>query len=81
MRKSYRGFEIDVRRERCLGGWPLLYYRITREHDGYEAVCSFEDSAERVLDKINQLKSRVDAELLEADPWGEGEEFCGPLSG
>lgn len=32
---------------------------------------SFEDSDENVVDKIKQLKARVDAELQEGDPWEE----------
>lgn len=75
MRVKYRGYEIEAHRDRCLGGWSLLYYTVVRDVDGYEAVCGFEDSEEATREKLRQLKRRVDAELLEADPWGEKEEF------
>lgn len=71
MKFVYRGFGIEAKREKCMGGWPLLYFSIFRQSDGYECLTSFEDSAETVVDKIKQLKERVDAELEEADPWGE----------
>lgn len=71
MKTSYRGFTIDAHREKCMGGWSLLYYSIYRESDGYECVCNFEDSAERARDKVVQLKRRVDAELMEKHPWDE----------
>lgn len=73
MKVSYRGYEIEAKRERCMGGWDLLYYSIYRECDGYECYCSFEDSSETVRDKIKQLKERVDNEHKEEDPWGEKE--------
>jgi len=51
----------------------MLYFSITRVSDGYECECefSFEYSAEKVRDKVKQLKERIDNELAEEDPWGE----------
>ena len=71
MKSIYRGHEIEVTRDRCLGGWQQMYYSIFRVSDGYECLSGFEDSAETVRDKMKQLKERVDAELKEADPWEE----------
>ena len=73
MKTVYRGHEIDVHRDRCLGCWDMLYFSITRVSDGYECECefSFEYSAEKVRDKVKQLKERIDNELAEEDPWGE----------
>ena len=68
---SYRGHEIDVTRERCLAGYPLLYFSVFRESDGYECLSSYEDSRETVREKIKQLKERIDNELSEDDPWCE----------
>lgn len=68
---DYRGYEIIVKREKCLGGWPLLYYTIVRNSDGWLAVDAFQDSAETVRDMVKYMKERVDNELAEADPWGE----------
>lgn len=69
MKTVYRGHEIEVNRERCLGGYDQLYYSIFRVSDGFECMSGFEDSAETVRDKMKQLKERVDNELTEANPW------------
>jgi len=71
MEAEYKGYKIEVWRDKCLGGWDLLYYVITRLSDGYMPVDSFEDSAETVRDKIKQLKERIDNEHKEDDPWME----------
>lgn len=62
---------MEVRREKCLGGWPMLYFTIIRGSDGYICVDGFEDSDEKVYDKVKQLKARIDAELKSDDPWEE----------
>lgn len=67
----YRGYEIDVKREKCLGGWGQLYYSIFRARDQLECLSGFEDSAEKVRDKVEQLKGRIDSELESADPWDQ----------
>jgi len=59
MKVKYKGFEIEVTREKSLGGWTQLYYSIFTE-DGEEILSSFEDSDEKILDKIKQLKEYVD---------------------
>ena len=71
MRVFYRGHEIDVKREECMGGWSMLYFSVFRESDGYECLSSFEDSAEKIGDKVKRLKERIDNELLAENPWGE----------
>jgi hypothetical protein len=67
----YKGYEIKVTRERCLGGWDMLYYYIMRERDGWFCVDNFEDSAEKVRDMVGYLKQRIDYELASDDPWSE----------
>lgn len=74
MKTQYKGYEIDVSREPSLGGCSMIYYTITRMSDGYECLCSFEDSSETVRDKIKHLKERINNEHEERDPWGELEE-------
>lgn len=73
MKVNYKGHEISVSREKSMAGYSMLYFSIFRLSDGYECLTSFEDSAETVRDKINQLKERIDNELKEEDPWGENE--------
>jgi hypothetical protein len=58
MKVNYKGFELEAKREKCMAGYPLLYFTIYQ--DGYEHVCNFEDSAETVQSKIKDLKAWVD---------------------
>jgi hypothetical protein len=73
MKATHRGYEISVTREKCLGGWSLLYYSIFRIEDGYEALSSFEDSGHTVREVVGHMKQRIDNELAEDDPWLERE--------
>lgn len=65
MKATHRGYRIEVKRERCLGGWEMLYYTITRIRDRWICLEDFEDSAETEEAKVEQLKARIDAELAE----------------
>jgi hypothetical protein len=69
MKVKYKGHEISVNREKCMGGWSTLYYSVFSD-EGRECLTSFEDSAETVKDKVAQLKDRIDNELASDDPWG-----------
>jgi hypothetical protein len=71
MKASYRGYDIDVHRERSMGGDVLLYYSIFRQSDGYEATSGFSTGNDTVRDFIGMMKERVDNELAEDDPWEE----------
>jgi hypothetical protein len=81
MEVEYKGYKLKAEREDCMAGYELLYFSIYRISDGYECVANFEDSAETIEDKIEQLKERVDNEHKEDVPWMEREEynrFCNP---
>ena len=69
--ESYRGHEITVWREECLAGYELLYFSIFRESDGYECASgyTYDDSDLQVY--AGYLRSHIDSELLDPDPWGE----------
>ena len=71
MKVDYKGYDIEVTREKSCAGYMLLYFNIFRKSDGYECLSSFEDSEETVRDKIAQLKERIDNEHKEDDPWME----------
>lgn len=71
MKVQYRGHEIEVKREKCLGGWSELYTTVYRLSDGLECVCDCEDSAEKVVDQVRYMKERIDEELASDNPWGE----------
>ena len=73
MKTVYKGHEIDVRRERCMGGWSQLYYSIFRLSDGHECTSGFTTDTSPVRTYVGYMRDRVDAELAGADPWGERE--------
>lgn len=74
MRKVYRGHEIDVRRERSLGGDLLLYISIIRASDGYCCEETFSTGEDKISDMMRYMCERVDAELASDDPWLESED-------
>lgn len=75
MKVVYKGYEIDVRREKCMAGGPMLYYSIFRVSDGYECTSGVTEDESRVQTYVGYMKARVDAELAEDDPWGEKREW------
>lgn len=71
MKVIHRGHKISVERQRCLGGWTMLFWSVFREADGYECASGFSDSSDTVREMVTTLRERVDAELAEDDPWME----------
>ena len=71
MKVVYRGYEIDVRRERSVGGEKLLYFTIIRLSDGYICEASYSTGSDSVRQMVKCMKELIDAELLEHDPWME----------
>lgn len=71
MKTIYRGYEIDVYRERCMGGWSMLYFSIFRVSDGRECLASFTEGSDTVSEYVGYMKERIDSELESDDPWGE----------
>ena len=65
MKVIYRGHEIEVKREKCLGGWSELYTSVFRLSDGLECVCDCEDSAEKVLTKFRIHERANDENWIE----------------
>lgn len=57
---SYRGFEIEVRREKALGGWGSLYYTVMHEKDGWFLEDNFYESKDKITDFAEDLKNLVD---------------------
>lgn len=60
MKLSYRGFEIDVRREESLGGDDTLYFSVFRESDAREMESSFTTGSDTVQEYVGYMKERVD---------------------
>ena len=71
MKVIYKGYEINVHREKCLAGYPLLYFTVIRESDGFFAVDSFTEGTDTVRDYVRYMRERIDAELASDRPWGE----------
>lgn len=74
MKVIYRGHEIEVKREKCLAGYGMLYTSVF-DPDGVERVGDVEDSGEKVRDQIKYMKERIDAELASDKPWDDDEHF------
>jgi len=79
MKTMYRGYEIDVTREKCLGGWNQLYFSVYRVSDGLEVIADFSESEDTVREMTGYMKERVDefiaskgkSELMEEE-YGNG---------
>lgn len=58
MKTTYKGCEIEVFRDQCLGGWEMLFFSV---FDGnYEVTSGFSESSETVREFIKGLKELVD---------------------
>lgn len=60
MKVSYRGFEIEAKREKCLAGYSLLYFSIFRESDGWELLSDYSEGDDTVHAAVGYLKETVD---------------------
>ena len=58
MKTTYKGCEIEVFRDQCLGGWEMLFYSV---FDGnYEVTSGFSETNDTVREFIKDLKEMVD---------------------
>lgn len=58
MKTTYKGCEIEVTRDKCLGGENMLFFSIF--DDGFEVTSGFSETSDTVRDFINDLKEVVD---------------------
>ena len=58
--ESYRGFYIDVRLEKSLGGYELVYYTVTRKKDDWEMTSGFSDTSDTCDTILGHMKAWVD---------------------
>lgn len=65
---SYRGFEIDVYRERSMGCGVLTYYSVFRESDMLEVTSGFSYDTSPIPSQRACYKRMVDRILDEGDP-------------
>ena len=59
MKTIYRGFELNVERDQCLGGWDMIYYQAYTP-DGVEVIASFTEEETTVREFMKTLKGMVD---------------------
>ena len=69
MKVIYRGHEVDIKRERCLGGWSMLYTSVFRLSDGLECIGMCEDTNDTMRYQLSWIKERIDEELAKDNPW------------
>ena len=64
MKSTYKGFELEAKREKCLGGWNMTYFTATRLSDGYELISAFSEGRDSLSTYIEDMKSSVDDYLF-----------------
>lgn len=58
MKTVYKGCEIEVARDKCLGGWDMLFYSVF--DNGYEVTSGFSESSDTIREFAKGLKEVVD---------------------
>lgn len=86
MKILYRGFEIDTHREKCMAGYPLLYFYIMREVDGFFLEDCYTEGSDPCRFTISELKKRVDTYIVhpseeERGAWDFGDPIDCPYCG
>jgi hypothetical protein len=65
---EYKGFDIEVKREKCLAGYPLTYYSIFKISEGWELDYGYYDTegtTKGIIKKIMEdMKLTVDDYIL-----------------
>mgnify|MGYP000958295245 CR=1 FL=1 len=58
MKRTYKGCDITVTREKALAGYDMLFYSVF--DNGYEVTSGFCDSADKVKDFMQDMCALVD---------------------
>jgi len=69
MHVIYKEHEINVSRDDCVDGYPMLYWNIFRVSDDSECIRGRVASTDTVQAIVNFCKGLIDIELKEDDPW------------
>lgn len=72
MKITYRGYELEVKRENCLGGWSQLYFS-AYPVDANKPVLAdgFSDTSDTVKTYMQILRERVDDYYQHPEDYGE----------
>lgn len=60
MKVKYKGFEIEAKREKSMGGWDNLYYTVMKIDDGWFMHDGFTTGEDKIRDFVGYLKENVD---------------------
>lgn len=69
MKVDYKGFEINVEREKALGGWDTTYYTVMEKETGYFLIDDFSEATDPIREYVKDLKKRVDEYLENPEEW------------
>lgn len=58
MKTLYRDCDIEVTREKCLGGWDMIYFSVF--DGGFEVTSGYSESNDTVREFIKDMKNLVD---------------------
>lgn len=70
MKVNYKGHEIDVTREQCMAGYPLVYFSIMCNKGAFFLEENFADTSDTVGDYIKYMVERIENELVEGHQCG-----------
>jgi len=59
-KQEYKGYNIEISREACQGGWDMVYFDVFREVDGLHIVGDFSESEDTLEYFVETMKSRID---------------------
>jgi hypothetical protein len=65
---AHRGFDIEVTREKSLGGTPHTYFSVFRKSDGREMESGYTEAEDSVYAVFGWMKNRVDEWLALPTP-------------
>lgn len=74
MKVNYKGFEIDVRREKCMAGYDMVYRDVIRIEDGYLLWGDFSDDADMIREHIKDVKFQIDEYLKNPEQYEKDRE-------
>lgn len=58
MKVMYKGCEIEVTKDKCLGGWKMIFYSVF--DNGFEVTSGFSESNDTIKEFVKDLKGLVD---------------------
>ena len=58
MKTTYKGCEIEATKDKCLGGWDMIFFSVF--DDEFEVTSGFSESSETIREFIKGLKEVVD---------------------